>query len=494
MTLRARMLLAIGPVLMIVLIGALFFIVDFQDNQANQLFYDQAKSISDNFALIRTIVSEHGGIFAKEEPGSGPNPYLKNNPNIKPEITTAKGEKLALISGFTFLDELSALSKRTKVGTFGFKVPSDIPLNPANKANSTEQRILNKMRAQGLAEYFGKAKDASGKSVYMYNSAMVSQQACITCHPNYKLGQVVGMLSISLPIAQIEAQQRNSMNQTIYIFLGILVVISGLIYWLTGHITAPINELASITNRISNGELNVKIDIKRNDEIGDLATAFNRMVGEVNHSQEELKSLYLDVVKAFVRAIEAKDTYTRGHSENVAKYAMLLGQELSLSNEQMNELEIAALLHDVGKIGIREEILNKPGSLTAAEYEHIKAHPDISAQIVGSIPNLAPITDIIKHHHERYDGRGYIDGLKGEQIPFLSRILALADTFDAMTSDRPYRRGCDKERAFAELRECAGAQFDPDLVEPFIKAVADIEIAHTIDESAPIHPEQRKPA
>jgi putative nucleotidyltransferase with HDIG domain len=227
---------------------------------------------------------------------------------------------------------------------------------------------------------------------------------------------------------------------------------------------------------ITEGDYSHTVHITSNDEFADLARTFNIMVSKVNQTQASLKSLHLNTIKALIEAIEAKDPYTRGHSENVAKYSMLLGNELGLSPEALDRLHAAALLHDIGKIGIREDVLNKPTKLNSEEYEHIKKHPEISAQIVGRIPDLAIVASIIKHHHEHYNGQGYADGLKGDEIPIESRILAIADTFDAMTSDRPYRQSCSKQKAFAELRKCANKQFDPELVEVFIKALKNVRI------------------
>jgi putative nucleotidyltransferase with HDIG domain len=227
---------------------------------------------------------------------------------------------------------------------------------------------------------------------------------------------------------------------------------------------------------ITEGDYSHTVHITANDEFADLARTFNIMVSKVNQTQASLKSLHLNTIKALIEAIEAKDPYTRGHSENVAKYSMLLGNELGLSPEALDRLHAAALLHDIGKIGIREEVLNKPAKLNSEEYEHIKKHPEISAQIVGSIPDLAIVASIIKHHHEHYNGQGYPDGLKGDEIPIESRILSIADTFDAMTSNRPYRQSCSKQKAFSELRKCANKQFDTELVEAFVKALKNVRI------------------
>lgn len=229
---------------------------------------------------------------------------------------------------------------------------------------------------------------------------------------------------------------------------------------------------------VSEGNYSYILDPGAKDEIGDLIHVFNIMIGRVRSSQDKLKLLnqelretHLSTVKAFVETIEAKDAYTRGHSENVAMYSMLLGRELGLSEEELEEIHIAALLHDIGKIGIREEVLRKKSSLSDNEYEHIKSHPIISSQIVSNIPNLAPIACIIRHHHESFNGKGYPGGLAGNEIPLGARILAIADAFDAMTSNRQYRDACSREEALSELSHCSGIQFDPELVEAFIRAI-----------------------
>lgn len=281
MKLKTRMILAIGSVLLVVLFAAFLFIFNSQKSQTDSLYYSQAKAISDNFALVRTVISEHGGVFAKEKEGFGANPYLKDNPNVKAEMTNLKGDKLALISGFAFLNEMSKLSAKIGMSSFDFRVPSDNPLNPANKATPAEQAILEKMRKQNLKEYYTLTKDKNGQPIYMYSSALVSQEHCMGCHPQHKVGKMEGMVSILLPIAAAEARKSNDLNNIIYIFAGVVAVILGVTYWLASRITSPIKELAVAADRISKGETDVELDINRNDEIGELAGAFNRMVASI---------------------------------------------------------------------------------------------------------------------------------------------------------------------------------------------------------------------
>lgn len=177
---------------------------------------------------------------------------------------------------------------------------------------------------------------------------------------------------------------------------------------------------------------------------------------------------------AFVAALEARDSYTRKHSTRVADVSYIVGKKMGCSEEELDVLSFAGQLHDIGKIGIRDDILLKPGRLTDDEFEKIKEHPTIGADIVGKLGLWDREQDIIRHHHEYFDGRGYPDGLKGDQIPKLARILAVGDAFDAMSSDRAYRKKMEKEKVISIIKDGAGTQFDPQVVDAFLTIVDDI--------------------
>jgi putative nucleotidyltransferase with HDIG domain len=185
-----------------------------------------------------------------------------------------------------------------------------------------------------------------------------------------------------------------------------------------------------------------------------------------------LQESYLATVRSLAAAIEARDAYTRGHSDRVAAHALAAAHELGLSGEQQMALEIASYLHDIGKIGIPEAILGKPGRLDADEFSRMKEHVTIGAGILGQVAFPWPVAPIVRHHHERWDGRGYPGGLSGEDIPLLARIVTVADSYEAMTSDRPYRGACTPAYAIEELRANSGAQFDTRVVEAFERALA----------------------
>jgi len=188
---------------------------------------------------------------------------------------------------------------------------------------------------------------------------------------------------------------------------------------------------------------------------------------------ERIRRMSLSAIRALVTAIDKKDHYTRGHSERVAALAKLIGQKLGLSREQLQDLEWTGLLHDVGKIGISEAVLNKPGRLSDAEFEHIKQHPVMSWEVLSPIEGFGAVLAGVKHHHENYDGTGYPDGLAGQAIPLFARIVRVADVFDALTSTRSYRKAFSATDAARILREEAGSSLDPAIVDCFLRALAE---------------------
>ena len=194
-----------------------------------------------------------------------------------------------------------------------------------------------------------------------------------------------------------------------------------------------------------------------------------RINAELEETNEKLEQAYLDSVETLRYTVEAKDTYTRGHSDRVSEFSVLIGKKLGLPEEQLKILRIGGLFHDIGKIGIPDNILQKESKLTDDEYSEIKNHPSIGVHILGSAEIFKDIIPIVKHHHERYDGRGYPSGLKGEEIPYIARIAAVADTFDAMTSKRSYRDALDLQVVKDEIKRCEGTQFDPEIAEVFLE-------------------------
>jgi putative two-component system response regulator len=198
-----------------------------------------------------------------------------------------------------------------------------------------------------------------------------------------------------------------------------------------------------------------------------LEERLNNRTEEVMHSRDRIKTQFINTIRALEKALQAKNVYTEGHSRRVAEKSIEIARAMKVPLQQIRHIELGALFHDIGKIGIRDDVLNKPGRLTESEYEHMKLHPIVAEQILSPIEELRPIVDIVKHEHERWDGKGYPTGLRGTQIPLGSRLIAITDAWDSMVYDRVYRKAIAHDLALAEIEKNAGTQFDPDCVRVF---------------------------
>ncbi|HVC33265.1 MAG TPA: HD-GYP domain-containing protein [Chloroflexota bacterium] len=186
--------------------------------------------------------------------------------------------------------------------------------------------------------------------------------------------------------------------------------------------------------------------------------------------RQEIQRAYLETIRMLAAAVEARDPYTGGHLERVTRYALAIARSLGWDHERLGEAEMGAILHDIGKIGIQDAVLRKPGPLSPDEWVHMKTHPVVGAQILHGISFLEPVIPYVRNHHERFDGKGYPDGQSGDNIPIGGRLVAVADAFDAMTSNRPYRNALSVDVALAEIESSAGTGFDPAVVEAFMRA------------------------
>jgi putative nucleotidyltransferase with HDIG domain len=216
--------------------------------------------------------------------------------------------------------------------------------------------------------------------------------------------------------------------------------------------------------------------LKSRTELGELAETFNtmtddleRFVADLKKAAEENRTLFLSSIQMLAGAVDEKDPYTRGHSDRVTRYSMLIAAELGLRQEEVEKIRISAQLHDVGKIGIEDRILKKPGALTPEEFEIMKTHTTKGAAILRPVEMLRDMLPGIELHHESLDGRGYPFGLKGDQIPLMPRIVMVADTFDAMTTNRPYQAAMDPEYVIRIINSLAGTKFDPNVVKAMTK-------------------------
>ena len=269
------------------------------------------------------------------------------------------------------------------------------------------------------------------------------------------------------------------LNRQALAFVSLVVLVAIVVgYFFAVGISGPIRGLAASTRAISRGEFHQRSPVRGASEISELAENFNKMAGDIEEFIERLKEaaeenreLFIGSIRMLAAAIDEKDPYTRGHSGRVAKYSTLIGQELGLSTEELDKLRISALLHDVGKIGVEDRVLKKAGALTHEEFGLMKQHTVKGANIMRPVSQLKEMLPGIELHHEHMDGRGYPYGLQGPQIPLMARIIGVADTLDAMTTNRPYQTAMDLDFALERIRSLTGSKFDGVVVTALESAV-----------------------
>jgi putative nucleotidyltransferase with HDIG domain len=282
----------------------------------------------------------------------------------------------------------------------------------------------------------------------------------------------------SLNDARADAGVKELTGQALSFVLGVTLVALAFGYLFALGITRPIRGLVLSTRAISRAEFHERAEVRGAAEISELAETFNHMAGDIEEYVERLKQaaaenrdLFLGSIRMLAAAIDEKDPYTRGHSGRVAKYSMIIGEYLGLSSVDLDRLRISALLHDVGKIGVDDRVLKKPGKLTDEEFELMKQHTVKGANIMRPVSQLKDVLPGIELHHERLDGGGYPYGLSDDQIPMMARIIAVADTLDAITTNRPYQSAMDLEFALDRIRSLAVSRFDPKVVGALESAV-----------------------
>jgi HD-GYP domain-containing protein (c-di-GMP phosphodiesterase class II) len=282
----------------------------------------------------------------------------------------------------------------------------------------------------------------------------------------------------SLDDARIDAGVNEMRSQALSFVVGVMIVALFLGYLFAVGITRPIRGLVQSTRAISRAEFHERAAVRGAAEISELAETFNHMAGDIEQYVEKLKDaaaenreLFLGSIRMLAAAIDEKDPYTRGHSGRVAKYSLMIGDILGMKTEDLDRLRISALLHDVGKIGVDDRVLKKPGKLTEEEFDLMKQHPTKGANIMRGVAQLRDVLPGIELHHERMDGAGYPYGLQGDQIPLMARIIAVADTLDAMTTDRPYQSAMELSFALERIRSLAISKFDDQVVNALVQAV-----------------------
>jgi HD-GYP domain-containing protein (c-di-GMP phosphodiesterase class II) len=292
----------------------------------------------------------------------------------------------------------------------------------------------------------------------------------------------LGVIAIQDEVAAL-ASVAEMRWQTLWISLiaALLTILIGVFF--ARKLTHPVRELAGGAHRIASGDFSQRIEVTSRTELGDLGNSFNlmtdqieRFIKDLQQSAEANRQLFIGTVKGLAAAIDGKDPYTRGHSERVSRFSIAIAQRLGLPDDEVEKIRISALLHDVGKIGIDDSILKKPAALTDEEYEIMKKHPQKGYKIMSQIPAMKEFLPGMYMHHEMVNGQGYPQGLKGDEIPLMGKIVAVADTFDAMTTERPYQKAMKFEDALARIESFVGTRYDAAVVAALTEACKEGQI------------------
>ena len=396
--------------------------------------YNYAKSLAKTEAHVsvkkdlayRSWVSSHGGVYVPITKKTQPNPYLSHIKNR--DIYTTSGQHLTLMNpAYTLSQMMHDYSKL--YGTKGH-ITSLVLMNPINKPDAWEEKALQEIEI--TRKPFSSKEFIDGEEYFRYLRPLVTQESCLKCHASqgYKVGEIRGGVSVSIPMQPYYddafKHSLEDVSTVLFIYvLGLLVIFYG-------------------------------------------KKKARKLL------EEKIKD-YEQHIYSLVNIIEKRDSYTAGHTQRVAKYSLLIAQEMGFSKAQLEDLYRACMLHDIGKISTPDSILLKPGRLTALEYEIIKEHVVVSYELLNEVDIYKNIAEIVRHHHENYDGSGYPQGLKGDAIPILSQVMTVADAFDAMTTNRIYKARKSVAVALKEVEKFSGKQFHGEVVKVALSALKNVD-------------------
>jgi len=403
--------------------------------------YMDAKNIAKEEAVVsvqkdlayRSWAASHGGVYVPITKRTPPNPYLSHIKNR--DVNTTANQQLTLMNPAYILTQMMK-DYANLYGTKGH-ITSKILLNPKNKPDSWERQALDTIEI--TRKPVMSMTKINNKDYLRYLNPLVIKQPCLKCHAfqGYKLGDIRGGVSVSIPM---DRHYKLAYDNSALISLTLLLI------WLIG------------LGAIYYGR---KFVLKELDK-------------KIKDYEQHIYSL--------VSMIEKRDSYTAGHTQRVANYSVLIAKEMGYVDEDIDNLYRACMLHDIGKVSTPDSILLKPGKLSKLEFNIIKEHVSTSYEILKGVDIYKDIAEIVRHHHETYDGHGYPNGLKGDEIPMLSQIMTLADSFDAMTTNRIYKARKTVQTAIAELKALSSKQFNPIIVDAAVIALKDVKIDTSISQ------------
>lgn len=369
------------------------------------------------------------------------------------------------------------------------------------RPDATELDAIRRVAGSGQLEIAVDDRDGGAIQVRM---PLKNDTQCQRCHGAVQ--PINGVLELELNPGVLSRMVAGHTRTLAIGSIALLTLVSGTVIVVTRRtIVAPLEGMVTSMERIAAGDYSARVDARRSDELGRIARTFNRMseriaahasrlANERELLRHKVDTMFTTSIQALAAALEARDPYTRGHSEFVAEYAVSIGDELSLSPPEKEDLRLAGLLHDIGKLGIRDDVLKGEHRIDVRTEPTVVAHPILGAAIIEKADSLRRLAPLVRHHHERYDGNGYPDALAADAIPFGARILAVADAFEAMTSRRSYREALTRQAAAAQLLEGVGSQFDSVVVRAFVRVLDSGRLDHVIDRTREVRAAMPTPA
>lgn len=432
---RRSLFIALVAWTLLVFLAALFYWND-QTRQIIALAKNTAKTALNKDIATRTWTISHGGVYVPISEQTPPNPYLAHVPER--DVQTPAGQQLTLMNSSYVLRQMtenygSLYGEKTRISALK-------PLNPDNMADAWETKALHYLNANPTTPVFSELEKNDSGTYLRMMIPRFTEENCLKCHnlAENKIGEIRGGIDISVPLQKFAEMTQEILFHT-YGWLSLI--------WLfgTGAIIVAYRVIRKKTLALHAKEL------------------------------EKIKN-YQSMISLVVDLIDKRDSYTAGHSHRVSQYCELIARAMSCDEAEISKIDEAAVLHDVGKIAIPDSILLKPGHLTPVEKELINYHVTAGYELLTKVDMYRELGEIVRHHHERYDGSGYPEGLSGDQIQPLARIMIVADAFDAMTTDRIYKPRKSVEDALKEIEAQKGSHFDPEVVDTAIAALRHVEI------------------
>ena len=413
----------------LLLIIILSVIIERGYSYAEYIAVQSAITSTNKDIAYRSWVASHGGVYVPVDKRTPPNEYLSN---IKNRDFKAINKEFTLMNpAYTLSQMMRDYSELYGVKT---KITSKQLLNPKNKPDMWETLALNKV--ERTHNYYKELSYIKEKEYLRLMTPLVTKKSCLKCHAfqGYKIGDIRGGVSVSIPMEPLYKDARNS---------SFMLTIMFFVIWLVGFIS-------------------IKLFTKK-----------------IYQYIDEKEKLYEEYIYGLVNVVEKRDTYTAGHSTRVAKYAKLIAQEMNYSEHECNTIYRAGMLHDIGKVAVPDSVFLKPTRLSSREYALIQEHVVMSYEMLKNVSIFDEIRELVRNHHEHYDGGGYPRGLTGDDTPMLAQVLSLADSFDAMTTDRIYKGKKSIKEALLELARFSGKQFNPKVVQAALIALKDVIIDYS---------------